>query len=81
MSTVETSVTPNVYRTADPWLYATVSSPDTSVPSTPEMPIALHDSEHTNDLFIDNNIDKSIAAVQEQGFAAIKGFLTQWRPQ
>ncbi|EKM56517.1 uncharacterized protein PHACADRAFT_183166 [Phanerochaete carnosa HHB-10118-sp] len=65
----------------DPWKYATVSSPDTFVPSTAEQPIALSDGFHCSDLVTANGeADATVKAVQQQGLQAIHGWLQGFKP-
>ncbi|KAI0043738.1 peptidase S28 [Auriscalpium vulgare] len=66
----------------DPWLYATVSSPFTYVPDTPEQSIGLSAGGfHCSDLITSYGVaDASVLAVQEKGLAAITRYLAEWRP-
>ncbi|KAI0047352.1 peptidase S28 [Auriscalpium vulgare] len=65
----------------DPWRYATVSSGFVTVQSTAQQPIAVGDGFHCSDLITGNGaVDKTVLAVQNQGLAAIKGWLAEFKP-
>ncbi|KAH9839143.1 peptidase S28 [Rhodofomes roseus] len=64
----------------DPWRGATVSADGTNFQSTDMQPIAVGDGFHCSDLIIANGeADSTVAAVQQQGLAAMKSWLEGWQ--
>ncbi|KAI0048182.1 peptidase S28 [Auriscalpium vulgare] len=65
----------------DPWMYATVSSPFTYVPDTPEQSIGLSEGGfHCSDMItLEGQCDASVLAVQKKGLAAIARYLAEWK--
>ena len=62
--------------TDDPWRDATVSADGLSVASTSTQPIGVSDGFHCSDMITQNGrVDSTVLAVQQQGLAAIKGWL------
>lgn len=65
----------------DPWREATVSAESQHFVGTPDQPIEVSNGFHCSDLRMDSAIDPTVAAVQEKGLAAIKGWLAAWSTQ
>ncbi|KAH9942562.1 peptidase S28 [Amylocystis lapponica] len=66
---------------SDPWLEATVSANGTNFKSTSTQPIAVTDAGHASDLLMWNSINPSVTAAQNQGLAAMKAWLADWKPR
>jgi len=65
----------------DPWRDATISADGTNFQSTSTQPIVMGDGYHCSDLDAANGeVDATIAAVQAQGLAVMKGWLETWEP-
>lgn len=64
----------------DPWRDATISADGTNFTSTASQPIAVGDGYHCSDLYALNAEDPTIASVQDQGLAAMHGWLEEWTP-
>ncbi|CCM01542.1 uncharacterized protein FIBRA_03598 [Fibroporia radiculosa] len=65
----------------DPWRDATVSADNTSFPSTAWQEIEVGDGFHCSEMYtVNGQVDPTIAKVQEEGLAAMKGWLETWTP-
>ncbi|KAG2127939.1 peptidase S28 [Suillus bovinus] len=62
----------------DPWREASVSADGLNKPNNPSMPIYEVDGIHTTDMFTDNNINPTVAAVQEAALKYMKEWLAEW---
>ncbi|PCH36001.1 peptidase S28 [Wolfiporia cocos MD-104 SS10] len=63
----------------DPWRDATISADGTHFASTAQQPIAVGDGFHCSDLYtINAQVDPTIEAVQQEGLAAMAGWLEEW---
>ncbi|KIP11822.1 hypothetical protein PHLGIDRAFT_10371 [Phlebiopsis gigantea 11061_1 CR5-6] len=78
------AVTPHLFFAngqRDPWREATVSADTAPAVSTAQQPIALGDGYHCSDLIVANAVvDATVAAVQTQALAAIKGWVAAFKP-
>ncbi|KZV68146.1 peptidase S28 [Peniophora sp. CONT] len=64
----------------DVWRDATTSADNVVPPHIPQSHIGLHNGFHTSDLIIANNIDSSVADVQQKGLAFVNEMLASWEP-
>ncbi|KAJ7625515.1 serine carboxypeptidase S28-domain-containing protein [Roridomyces roridus] len=63
----------------DPWRYSTVSAPGVILKSTPSQPIAVGEGYHCADLSTaEGTANPSVLAVQQQGLASMKSWITAW---
>jgi pimeloyl-ACP methyl ester carboxylesterase len=64
----------------DPWRYATLSTGNVNIMSTPEKPIAESDGFHCSDLSTaDGLADTTVGSVQVQGLWHMKRWLAEWK--
>lgn len=65
----------------DPWLEATVSAQSSPYRANDTRPVGVSDGFHVSDLVTFNAfVDSTVAAVQNQGLAAIGTWLGEFRP-
>lgn len=64
----------------DPWRYATLSTANVEIMSTPEKPIVESDGFHCSDLSTANGLaDPTVGYVQTQGLSYMKQWLAKWK--
>ncbi|KAF8258283.1 peptidase S28 [Lactarius quietus] len=64
----------------DPWRYATLSTDNVDIKSTPQRPIAESDGFHCSDLSTESGLaDPTVACVQLQGLSYMRQWLEKWK--